>query len=810
MKQLVAFPRHVRVWAAAAILLLAWSLALTSLSRESPTFDEQGFLVRGLAYLRGNEDGSRRIRVGHPLGLNALNALLLFGDDTVRLPTEDPSWQDSNFHRPAELFMWEIGNNVEHVIFLARVPTLWLGLLLAAVGARWSAELTSRWARARGRGARQQAWLVTAAALLALVLLALDPNLLAHGRLATTDLGLAAAACLAGYALWRFVTGPSLRWAVLAGAAFGLLQNTKFTALLFVPLFGLVLMVAFAFHWRRGAGDSSLRRFVLMALCVYPLSALLVLWAGNGFQIGTLPAAIPSLPWLGGRTLPLSAHLEQLLDIGGRLQVSTPAFLLGRYSDTGWWVYFPIAFTLKTPLPILLLLLAAILRIVTSLAHGDRLFRGERLLDLTALFVPSLGYFAIALASEINLGYRHLLPVLPYFYVLTAAVVTDWAVATNSGRARVWLPRLVAAAVGWLILVSVWIYPHFLAFFNVIAGGPDNGWRALVDSNIDWGQDLSALARWQDETGNQPIWLSYFGEARPAYYAIDYTGLESYPPRLMNPLARPYVPSDPAPGWYAISATTLQGVHFDDHDLYRYFRERAPDDKLGYSIFLYDVPARGEGADVLLSGIQPDEIAADDFALLDTNDVLFRWIDGRQAVLLPAEARPRWLVESTDAPLATNLREALGIDGAAEDASNRAYRIVRLPQEEADFEPPAEEFDAGGGRVSFLGADIQRGQELIQVQTRWRQVGEPAPVKIYVHLLDSQGELVSQWDGLGVAWEGWRNGDTLYHLHDLPLPEPLSPGTYQLVAGLYHPQSLDRWEVLSGAPGAVLAEFRVP
>jgi hypothetical protein len=810
MKQPLAFPRHVRVWAAAAVLMLAWTLALTSLSRESPTFDEQGFLVRGLAYLRGDEDGSRRIRVGHPLGLNALNALLLVRDDTVLLPIEDPSWQESNFHRPAELFLWEIGNDVEHVIFLARVPTLWLGLLLAAVGGRWAAELTARWSRGRGLGARQRAWSVSAAALLALVLLALDPNLLAHGRLATTDLGLAAAACLAGYALWRFATSPSLRWAVLAGAALGLLQNTKFTALLFVPLFGLVLLVAFVFHWRRGAGEGSPGRFVLLAVVAYPLSALLALWASNGFQVGTLPAAVPMLPWLGGRTLPLSAHLEQLLDIGGRLQVSTPAFLLGRYSDSGWWVYFPVAFILKTPLPILFLFLAALVRIVTSFARGDRLFRGERLLDLAALLIPSLGYFAIALTSEINLGYRHLLPVLPYLYVLTAAVITDWAMTAEAGRTRVWLPRLVAAAAGWLILLSVWIYPHFLAFFNVLAGGPDNGWRALVDSNIDWGQDLPALARWQDETGNRPIWLSYFGEARPAYYGIDYTGLESFPPRLMNPLARPFVPSDPAPGWYAISATTLQGVHFDDHDLYRYFRERTPDDKLGYSIFLYDVPARGERADVLLSGIQPDEIAADDFALLGTNDVVFRWIDGRQAVLLPTGDRPRWLIESTDAPLAPVIREALGSDSAREVVSNDTYRIVQLPQGPAESEPPAEVFEANSGRVSFLGAGVQRGPDRIQVQTRWRQEGEPAPVKIYVHLVDSQGALVSQWDGLGVAWEGWRDGDILFHMHDLRLPEPLSPGTYRLVAGLYHPETLDRWRVLSGAPGAVLAEFRVP
>ena len=116
------------------VLLLQFALALSSVTYNTPTMDEQGFLVRGLAYLRNEQ---RRIRVGHPLGLNALNASLLVYDETVNLPTQDPSWQGTSFHRPGELFLREIGNDVEHVMFLARLPSVWLGLLLAAVVGRW-------------------------------------------------------------------------------------------------------------------------------------------------------------------------------------------------------------------------------------------------------------------------------------------------------------------------------------------------------------------------------------------------------------------------------------------------------------------------------------------------------------------------------------------------------------------------------------------------------------------------------------------------------------------------------------------------
>ncbi len=97
--------------------------------------------------------------------------------------------------------------------------------------------------------------------------------------------------------------------------------------------------------------------------------------------------------------------------------------------------------------------------------------------------------------------------------------------------------------------------------------------------------------------------MSYFGEARPEYYGITYTGLDSFPPRLMNPQARPFYPHDPAPGFYAISASNLQGVLFQDHDRFAWFREREPVDKVGYSIFIYEVPAYGEPVTLALSGI---------------------------------------------------------------------------------------------------------------------------------------------------------------------------------------------------------------
>ncbi len=729
------------LWLATAVLLLMFALSLTSLKGKSPTFDEQGFITRGLGYVRGQ---NRHMRVGHPLGLNALNASLLAADDGVRLPLDDPSWQKPSFHRPSELFLWENGNDVAHVMFLARLPTIWLGLLLAAFVGRWAWEMTRR------------RW----AGLLALALIAFDPNILAHTRLATTDLGLTAAATLAGFTLWRFLRRPSWGTAVIAGAGFGLLQDTKFTAGLFVPLFALVILVGLAARWREDGRFPA--KMLLQLLIAYPLAAFFTLWAAYGFQIGVMPDNLPTLPQLSGLTLPLSHHLEQLLDIGGRLQKGTPAFLLGNYSDSGWWYYFPVAFALKTPLPTLILLIWAITRLRFTLHNSQFTIHNSQ---LAALLIPALGYFAIALTTDINLGYRHLLPILPFLAVFIANQLTldNYQLTINN----LYFPALLLAC---LAAVSLWTFPHYLAYFNIFAGGPDGGWRYLADSNLDWGQDLAGLKAWMDENGVEHVWLSYFGEARPDYYGIRYTGLASWPPRLMNPAARPFYPHDPAPGTYAISATNLQGVQFGDHDLFAWFRQRQPIAKIGYSIFVYDVPAYGEPVDLVLNGIQVDEIPPDEFARLGTNDVTLHWVDPETAVLIPG-GRQNWQAE----------------DGA----------LYQLPLSAPSAGPPLATFSHGGGSIQLLAADwdenIMPGQTLALV-TRWEKRSPPQPVKMFVHLLDENGRFITQWDGLGAAWEGWRSGDILQQTHILAIPGDAPPGTYRIWLGLYHPETGARWQ----------------
>jgi len=751
------------------------------MGNKAPTFDEQGYITRGLGYLRGE---NRQMRIGHPLGLNALSAVFLVRDPTVSLPVDDPSWALTSFHRPSELFLWEIGNDVEHVMFLARLPMVWLGLLMAAIAGRWAWELTGK----------------RSAGLLALAILALDPNILAHTRLTTTDLGLAAGATLAGFFLWRFLRQPGWGRAIVAGITFGLLQNTKFTAGLFVPLFGLVILLALLLRWRT---DGRFPWPLLTQLLVaYPLAAFMTLWASYGFEIGTLPDSLPIFSQLGGRTLPLAHHLEQLLDIGGRLLKSTPAFLLGRYSDQGWWYYFPVTFLLKTPLPTLALLAWAGLRAVMLVSRRVPAQRTEDgsgipFWDLASLLILPGGYLAIALTSGINLGYRHLLPMLPFLAVFIAALVPHFPT-------RPFLTSMITPVlVGALALSTLSIFPHFLAYFNALAGGPENGWRALVDSNLDWGQDLSGLADWADERDLEPLWLSYFGEARPDYYGLPFRGLPSFPPRLMNPDAQPFYPADPAPGIYAISATNLQGVLFQDHDLFAWFRGQEPMEKIGYTIFIYDVPPHGRPAALALGELQLDELAPADFALLGTNDVTPSWFDPTQSLLLPAGER-RWLALGEELDPLLN---PIIIDHLDLATAGSAYALYQVRPELTGLPGGQDEltlFSQGAGQIALVDYDLRQESVApggsVELITFWEQGADPAPLKIFIHVLgpDSDSVILAQWDGLGAVWQGWRPGGLLVQVHRFALPADIPAGRLQLWAGLYHPDSLTRWQTESG------------
>ena len=383
---------------------------------------------------------------------------------------------------------------------------------------------------------------------------------------------------------------------MLAGAAYGLALSAKLSTLVFGPIFGLLALISLVRWWRQGKRDvvAAALRLGLLYLPV----ALLIVWAVFGFDWGLLKEGGPAGPmpifWRGvGAIVNFSG--------GGR-----PAFLLGHFSAEGFWSYFPVAFGVKTPLPTLMLMAWAVgIYLARTMRRAQQPTRDLSLF----LLLPPLLYFAISTRSALNLGYRHLLPILPYLYafvgVQVGAARTGAADSTvlvldqikgdqrseSGGGRSPFLSIVLHICLLWLIVGNLAIYPHYLSSFNELVG-PANGYQVLVDSNVDWGQDLKRLRGWMQESGVTRVKLAWFGSAYPDYYGIHYDPLPGLPRHFELWDALPFDPEEPGPGVYAISVSILQELHRRDEDktAFAWFRAREPDDRVGYSILIYQVP----------------------------------------------------------------------------------------------------------------------------------------------------------------------------------------------------------------------------
>jgi dolichyl-phosphate-mannose-protein mannosyltransferase len=527
-----------------SILLLIVLVAqlLLSSRRNSATYDEQYHIANGLNFLRTGDPG---LIPQHPPLIEALSALPLLADRDLVVPSRESGASDVSSLTFSDQLLWKLNQNGPSIVARARLPVIGLTLLLAIIVYTWTRELF---------GARS--------GLLALTLLSFDPNILAHGNLATNDMGLTCFATLALYAFWRWMSRPTAARAVIAGLSLGLAQVSKFSAIYLIPVVLIILVTDRT--WISTTAASRLpAKSTTLYLAVIAVAAYFSIWLVYGFNVGTLKGyPFPAREYLTG--------LQGAITLIGR---GKDSFLLGAYSAKGWWYYFPVAFAVKTPLPTLILIGA-------SLAF---VYRRGTWRSTSFLLIPVGIYFAICLASSFDIGYRHLLPILPCLFIFTGQLaLIEW----KTSLLRTWV---ISAMVIWLTIGSVRTFPHYLAFFNEIAGGPDNGYKILVDSNLDWGQELIGLRNYMTQENISSVKLSYHGTADPTAYGVVYEPLPSYPYNQWTSDTVPDILLNPPAGVYAISASNLQGLRFKNHDLYATFRQRKPDAIVGHCIFIYRI-----------------------------------------------------------------------------------------------------------------------------------------------------------------------------------------------------------------------------
>jgi 4-amino-4-deoxy-L-arabinose transferase-like glycosyltransferase len=589
------------LWPVVVVLLLVQAaLALTIVHRESLTFDEDDHMFAGYMMWKTGDYG---LNPEHPPLAKLLATLPALRDNLWV-----PPLQGRNFKTEAYLSGrdWLARNDgaSQHLVFRMRAS-----VELLAVGLCLVVFLAAR------------EWFGETAALIALVLVVFDPNILAHSALVTTDIGVSCFFVASVWMFYRYATRPTLARLLMAGVATGLLLATKHSGILIGPM--LLLLVA----WEIFAARSEERKRTALrltgALVAIGFVGVLVLWSFYGFRYAARPAGLQLSTSLAEYAAPLShfqsavvlgvarlhllpeSYLMGLVDVK-LMAVFYPTYLLGKVYAHGQWYYFPLVIAIKTTLGLLMLTALAMFAAATH--------RLEKRRELAYVLVPAVVYLAIAMASGMNIGARHLLPMYAFVAIFAAA-----GASVLMKRGRGWT-ILCVVLLGAHMVSSLVVFPNEIAYANEAWGGPKNVHNLLSDANVDWAQQLLQVKEWQDKHGSEECWFAYFArpEVDPASYGIHCHALPTLDTQWLG--GWEIVPAT-VKGTVLISAGDLSGCEWPSGKVnpYRTFQPLKPAETIDDSVFVYrgsfDISdaaavARAQQSASLLREKKPEEALA--------------------------------------------------------------------------------------------------------------------------------------------------------------------------------------------------------
>ncbi|MDD5223128.1 MAG: glycosyltransferase family 39 protein [bacterium] len=522
-----------------SLLLIHFTLAFSSALKKSQTYDEAVNLASGYSYLTTR---SVHLNPEHPPLIDSLAALPLVFLDIF--PPESTYREDLQRWVNAANFLYRNRQDHEILLTLGRIPMILLSVLLGL-----GVYLLGK----RLFGPR--------AGLASLFLYTFCPNILAHAPLVSHDIGLCAMIVFAALFCWDYFQNGNFISFFFSGIFIGLALLSKFTALILGPIFLFWFLIrevtyrgkrvpSFLTGLEKKKYSPQFHQFIRVSIEI-GLLAILALGVVLSFYQFNLPD--------------LFSEIKHGLEHN---RTGHNAFLLGKYSTLGWWYYFPVAFALKTPLVTLVLVLAAILwvRKNPGLATGFWL-------------APVLLVFYSGAFAAINIGLRYVLPVFPFLFIGAGDALSRFV------QGKKVFKFIGAALMVWYLTMNARIYPHYLAYFNELSGGPENGIHLLSDSNLDWGQDFIGLRDYLTRRGVKDVYLSYFASFNPSRLGISYQYLPSVgllPTRVSHRVNGP-------PELVAISVTNLQGTYWGHTDMYGWFLTQTPVARIGYSIYVYDI-----------------------------------------------------------------------------------------------------------------------------------------------------------------------------------------------------------------------------
>ncbi len=613
---------------AGCLLILMFGLAFLSMRGDSTTMDELAHTPAGYSYISQKD---MRLNPEHPPLLKDLAGLSAWLGSKITVwpiyfPSEVKSWQEDingqwNFGGE---FLYRAGNDADKIIFWSRLPMLLLMLLLGVYVFKWASQLYGN-----------------RAGLLALFLYFLSPTFLAHGRLVTTDVGAAAAFFIASYYLIKWLKESNQKNLIMAGLVFGLALLTKFSLpILLIPYFIFLTVVWSLLEKKRKKYFPHLLKRLFLLLLIGLIGMALV-WPVYQFHVWNYPTErqkadtefiltsfggvfgarqlADSVVWMSDKPIlrPYAQFFLGLLMVTQRALGGNTTYFLGEVSAAGWRYYFPVVFLIKVPLAFLILILITILTAAYQIKKPfwqkpyQRIsqwvkdhFTEFALLSFLAL------YWLSSVTSNLNIGVRHVLPTFPILYLLISGQIVKWLrvpwqpilekvqfslIETLKALKKIaflflktyFKYLLLIILLLWYAFGTIKIYPHFLAYFNELVGGADNGYKYVTDSNLDWGQDLKRLTQFVEDNNIETIYINYFGGSSAQYY-LGEKFQDWWGDRDPNDL--------PSNGWLAISATLLQGGRGlpapgfrDPTGYYNWLNRYEPVTVIGHSIFVYNI-----------------------------------------------------------------------------------------------------------------------------------------------------------------------------------------------------------------------------
>ena len=602
---------------AGVLLVIMATLAIVTIDDDAVTTDEAPHITAGYSYLKFKD---MRINPEHPPLVKDLAALPLIFQD-INFPLDSKSWTTNvnDQWTLAPQFLYESGNNPDNIIWWGRLAPILITLVLGFFVYMWTRELFG-----------------SLAGLFALTLYVLSPSFLAHGRLVTTDVPAAAMFFIGIYAYLRFLKHQTKKNFAIAAFVLAVAQLTKFSLVLLWTFFmGITfLWIVFRDSPTKLLSPHLLKKLfryaaifigivVLTFILIYPLYQFHVWNLPVEKQIQDLdvilnePRQTPihdAFVWMSDKpVLRAYAHyFSGLTMVFFRVAGGNTTYFLGEVASTAWWYYFPVVFVLKVPAALLFFL---VFSSWLAIKKFWRTARSEKIrawwltmkeemvaphFEEIAMVLFIAFYWFISMRGNLNIGIRHVLPTLPFLYILIAGQMHRWVhapvFAVKQGPLAAIGTILVSFLKKWvkaivIILLVLWYFvslmgsfPHYLAHFNEFAGGPANGYKYVVDSNLDWGQDLKRLEKFVAQNRIERIKVDYFGGGSPRYY-------------LGNKLEQLRGDDGPQTGWIAISATLLQNGRAKavkgfnrPTTYYQWLNAYQPIAKIGYSIFVYHIP----------------------------------------------------------------------------------------------------------------------------------------------------------------------------------------------------------------------------